>query len=251
MRDPTGQSLSSTAYSNVISDGLRTPRSTVWNLEVDRQVTNNFLVRVGYQQRNTVRSYFVNPIESDGVLSLSSRGSNLYKEFQVAGRYQLHHSTINASYTRSKAYGDLNDFNQFFVNNPVAVIQSNQRGRLPFDAPNRFLFWGEIAAPWKLTVSPVLDVHTGFPYSTVNQLREFVGPRNELRFPRFVSTDLQVLREIHLPIRDKRAKIGFGVFNIFNRANYRDVQNVIDSYRSGEFFNGVGRTFHGKFVMEF
>jgi len=251
MLDPTGQVLSSTTYANVISGGLRNPRSEVWNLEVDRQVTSNLLLRVGYQQRNTVRTYFVNPLESAGVLSLSSRGSNSYKEFQVMGRYQVHHSTLNASYTRSKAYGDLNDFNQFFGNDPVAVIQPNQRGRLPFDAPNRFLAWAEIAAPWKLTFSPVLDVHTGFPYSTINQYREFVGPRSELRFPRFVSTDLQVLRQIRLPFKEKHAKVGFGVFNLFNRANYRDVQNNLDSPRFGEFFNGTARTFHGKFVLEF
>jgi hypothetical protein len=230
---------------------LRNPRSEVWNLEVDRQVTSNFLLRAGYQQRNTVRAYFVNPIESASVLSLSSRGSNLYKELQITGRYQIHSSTINASYTRSKAYGDLNDFNQFFGNDPLAVIQPNDRGRLPFDAPNRLLAWAEIAAPWKLTISPVVDIHTGFPYSTINQYREFVGPRNDARFPRFVSTDLQVLRRIRLPIKDKHAKVGFGVFNIFNRANYRDVQNNVDSYRTGQFFNGVGRTFHGKFVLEF
>ena len=251
MLDPAGHALSSTTYSNVLSNGLRTPRSEVWNLEVDRQVTDNFLLRVGYQQRNTVRSYFVSPMESAGVLSLSSGGSNLYKEFQVAGRYQLHHSTINASYTRSKAYGDLNDFNQFFGNDPVAVIQPNKRGRLPFDAPDRFLAWAEIAAPWKLTISPVVDIHTGFPYSTINQYREFVGPRNDLRFSRFVSTDLQVLRRIRLPIKEKHAKVGFGVFNVFNRANYRDVQNDLDSNRFGQFFNGAGRTFHGKFVLEF
>ena len=131
------------------------------------------------------------------------------------------------------------------------MIQPNQRSRLSFDAPNRFLAWGEIAAPWKLTFAPVVDVHTGFPYSTINQYREFVGPRNESRFPRFISTDLQVLREIRLPIKEKHARVGFGVFNIFNRPNYRDVQNDLDSYRSGEFFNGVGRTFHAKFVLEF
>jgi hypothetical protein len=185
------------------------------------------------------------------VLALSDRGNDIYKEFQVTGRYRIHRSTLNASYVHSRAYGDLNDFNQFFGNDPVAVIQPNERGRLPFDAPNRFLAWAEIAAPWKLTVSPVVDVHTGFPYSTVNQYREFVGPRNELRFPRFVSTDLQVLREIRLPIKEKHARVGFGVFNIFNRPNYRDVQNDLDSYRFGQFFNGVGRTFHGKFVLEF
>lgn len=250
--DPLGGLLSSTEYANVISNGLRNPRSEVWNLEVDRQVTSDFLVRVAYQQRNTVHEFFLNPIASGatGILSLSDRGSDLYKEFQVTGRYRIHHSILNASYTRSRAYGDLNDFNQFFGNDPQAVIQPNQRGRLNFDAPNRILAWAEIAAPWKLTFAPVIDTHTGFPYSTINQYRDFVGPRNELQLPRFVSTDLQVWRRIRLPFKEKHARIGLGVFNIFNHPNYRDVQNDIDSYRFGEFFNGVSRTFHGKFVLE-
>jgi hypothetical protein len=251
--NPAGGIISSIEYANIISDGLRNPRSEVWNLEVDRQVTSDFLVRVAYQQRNTVYESFVNPVSAGpkGTLGLSDHGSDFYKEFQVTGRYRIHRSTLNASYVRSRAYGDLNDFNQFFGNDPQAVIQPNQRGRLNFDAPNRLLAWGEIAAPWKLTFAPVLDTHTGFPYSTIDQHREFVGPRNALRFPRFVSTDLQVWREIRLPIKEMHAKIGFGVFNVFNRANYRDVQNDLDSNRFGEFFNGITRTFHGKFVLEF
>ncbi len=251
--DPLGGVLSSTEYANVIANGLRNPRSEVWNLEVDRQVTSDFLVRVAYQQRNTVRDFFLDPIayRPTGNLSLSDRGSDFYKELQITGRYRIHRSTLNASCVRSRAYGDLNDFNQFFGNDPQAVLQPNQRGRLNFDAPNRILAWGEIAAPWKFTLAPVLDLHTGFPYSTINQYREFVGPRNESQLPRFISTDLQVLREIRLPIKEKHARVGFGVFNVFNRANYRDVQNDLASYRFGEFFNGISRTFHGKFVLEF
>jgi hypothetical protein len=247
-----GTVVSSTQYSNVITNGLRNPRSEVWNLEVDRQVTSNFLVRVGYQQRNTVHEFFLDPIADGptGNLSLSDRGSDFYKEFQITGRYRIHRSTLNASYVHSRAYGDLNDFNQFFGNDPQAVIQPNQRGLLNFDAPNRILAWGEIAAPWKLTFAPVIDTHTGFPYSTINQYHDFVGPRNELQLPRFVSTDLQVWREIRLP-KEKHARVGFGVFNLFNHPNYRDVQNDVDSYRYGEFFNGVSREFHGKFVLEF
>jgi hypothetical protein len=250
--DSSGEALSSTEYSNVIPNGLRNPRSEVWNLEVDRQVTTDFLLRVAYQQRNTVHDFFLNPIASGatGILSLSDLGSDFYKEFQITGRYRIHHSTLNGSYVRSRAYGDLNDFNQFFGNGPQAVIQPNQRGRLNFDAPNRVLAWGEIAAPWKLTFAPVLDIHTGFPYSTINQYRDFIGPRNELQLPRFVSNDLQIWREIRLP-REKHARIGFGVFNLFNHPNYRDVQNDLDSYRFGEFFNGKSREFHGKFVLEF
>jgi hypothetical protein len=248
-----GEVLNSTQYSNVISNGLQNPRSEVWNIELNRQVKRDFLVRVGYQQRNTVHGYFVNPIASGstGGLSLSNRGSDIYKEFQVTALYRIHRSTLNASYVHSRAYGDLNDFNQFFGNDPLAVIQPNQRGRLSFDAPNRVLVWGEIGAPWKLTVAPVLDIRSGFPYSTINEYRQFVGPRNELRFPHFVSTDLQVWRRVRLPIKERHARIGFGVYNVFNRNNYRDVQNDLDSSRFGEFFNGPSRTFHGKFVLEF
>jgi len=250
--DPLGGILSSTLYANAIPNGLQNPRSEVWNVEVDREVIHNLLVRVGYQQRNTVHEFVLTPVGLGpaGILSLSNSGSDFYREIQVTGRYQIGRSTLNASYVHSKAFGDLNDFNQFFGNDPQAVIQPNQRGRLNFDAPNRILAWGEISAPWKLTVAPVLDIHTGFPYSTVNQFREFVGPRNELRYPRFFSADLQVLREIRLPIREKHARIGFGVYNIFNRFNPRDVQNNVDSFRSGDFFNGVGRSFHGKFILE-
>jgi hypothetical protein len=102
-----------------------------------------------------------------------------------------------------------------------------------------------------LTLAPALDAHTGFPYSLVNQSREFVGPRNDRRFRHFISTDLQISRRIQLPIKERHAVIGFAVFNVFNRSNPRDVQNDIDSYRFADFFNGVSRTFRGKFVLEF
>jgi hypothetical protein len=190
---------------------------------------------------------------SRGILSLSNRGSSFYREFQITGQYKVRGSTLNGSYVRSKAYGDLNDFSQFFGNKAVAVIEPNGRGRLSFDAPNRFLFWGQVKAPLKLTVMPVFDLHTGFPYSIVNQSRDFVGPRNSQRFSRFNSLDMQVTRPIPIPIPHKelRARIGFSVFYLLNHFNPRDVQNDIDSYRFGALFNGVGRTFRGKFVLEF
>ncbi len=255
MLDPAGQVLSSTPYANVISGTLRNPRSQAWNVELDRQVLDNLLVRVAYQQRNTLDDLFVTPLTapSGALLSLANHGRDFYREFQITGRYQMHRYTLNASYVRSKAYGDLNDFNQFFGNDPQPVIEPNERGRLSFDAPNRFLAWAEIKAPWKMTVSPVFDLHTGFPYSVEDQLREFIGPRNDKRFPRFNSFDFQALREIKVPFRGKehKIKVGFGVFNLFNHFDPRDVQNDLDSYRFGDFFNGVPRTYRGKFVFGF
>jgi hypothetical protein len=253
--DAAGNVTSSVPYSNAITGGLKNPRSETWNVEVDRQVLENLLIRVAYQQRNTVDDLVVNPETTAGnsLLSLASSGRDFYREFQLTGRYQIRRQTINASYVRSKATGDLNDFNQFFGNDPQAVIQPNSRGTLAFDAPNRFLAWGEINAPWKLMLMPVLDIHSGFPYSVVNESRQFVGPRNDERFPRFDSFDLQVLRQFELPFHGKEhtVKVGFGVFNLFNHANPRDVQNDLDSNQFGQFFNSAVRTFKGKFVFGF
>ena len=253
--DPTGQPLNSTLFRNQITDKLRNPRSTSWNLELDRQISANLLLRVAYEQRNTANDFVVSPLTegATGILSLSNGGSDSYKEFQLTARYQIRRNVLNASYVRSKAFGDLNDFNQFFGTLAQPVIQPNARGRLPFDAPNRFLLWGEIAGPWKLTLVPVYEVHTGFPYSVQDEFREYVGPRNTNRFPRFASFDLQVSRRIMLPLPHHKIKgrVGVGVFNLFNHFNPRDVQTNLASSQFGGFFNNAWREYRGKFVLEF
>ena len=244
-----------TPFTNRITDRLENPRSTGWNLGLDRQLTSALLLRVAYEQRNTARDFVVSPIATGAseILSLSNSGADSYREFQVAGQYRVRRNLLNASYVRSRAYGDLNDFFQFFGNLPEPVIESNTRARLPFDAPNRFLFWGDFSAPWKLRVSPVFDLHTGFPYSVINQYRDFVGPRDSSRFPRFASVDLQILRPISLPFRDRhvQALVGGGVFNLFNHDNPRDVQSDIGSEHFGQFFNSAWREYKGKFILEF
>jgi len=247
----SGEVVGSTAYTNTIYGRLRNPRSAAWDVELDRQLLDKLAVRIGFQDRKTHDAFVVNP--SGTSLLVSNDGRDSYREFQITGAYQIRRHTLKASYVRSRAYGDLNDFNQFFGNDPVAVIQPNARGHLPFDAPNRFLIWGEIAGPKKITLVPVFDLHTGFPYSDENQLREYVGPRNVDRFPRFASLDLQVTKEIRLPHfgKDRKAKVGFGVFNLLNQFDPRDVQNNLDSYRFGSFFNSAGRSFRGKFVLGF
>jgi hypothetical protein len=250
---PLGETLSSQSLRNAIPAGLRNPRSVGWNLELDRELTSALVLRAGYQERNTVRDFVLNPDVNADLLELSNRGSSFYREFEFTGRYKMHRGTLNASFVRSKAFGNLNDFNQFFGNNPVAVVNPDESGRLAFDVPNRVLAWGEWDAPFKLMILPVLDVHTGFPYSLIDQSREYVGPRDSERFPRFASLDLQITRPIAVHFGPERLKtrIGFSVFNLLNRFNPRDVQNDIDSDRFGALFNGVGRIWRGKFVMEF
>jgi hypothetical protein len=161
--------------------------------------------------------------------------------------------TINGSYTHSRADGDLNDPFLFFGNNPQAVIQPDQKGRLLFDAPNRVLLWGNIDGPLKLSIVPVFDVHTGFPYSVQNEFRDYIGARSSERFPRFSSTDLQITRPFTVHFRDKglTLRAGGSVFNVFNHDNPRDVQNIRDSSNFRAFYNDAWREFRGKLVFQF
>ncbi len=255
--NPAGQVTSSTAYSNEITGGLRNPRSTAWNLALSQKVSSGLLLQVGYEQRTTADDFAVSTVDTGagtGLITLSNNGGQSYKEVQVTGRYQIHKHIFNASYVRSRAYGDLNDFFQFFGNVPKPVIQPDGQGRLSSDAPNRFLFSGEFHAPWKLIFAPVFDLHTGFPYSVQDEFREYVGPRNTRRFPEFSSFDLQVSRPVSIPVgsdRRLKARVGIAAFNLFNHFDPRDVQTIDESARFAGFFNNAWREYRGKFTVEF
>ncbi len=245
-----GQETSSTFYRNEVVGGLQNPRSTSWNAALSRQILPGLAAEVGYEWRRTKDDFVVSPVcAASCILSLENSGEQTYREFQVRTRYQFHKHTLNASYVRSRAYGDLNDFFQFYGNNAKAVVQPNSRGRLPYDAPNRFLVWGEFKLPKKFTAIPVMDVHTGFPYSVQDAYRQYVGPRNTERFPRFSSVDVQVLREIK--IKHIKARAGFTIFNLLGHYNPRDVQSIQQSPQFGQFFNDAWREYRGKLVFEF
>jgi hypothetical protein len=253
--DATGAVSESTHYVNRFGGSLENPRSTSYSVSASRRVFEPFILEVGYEHRTTSHDFVVSPViqSSANAIELGNYGGQSYQEFKVVGRYTFHNQVVNASYVRSRAYGNLNDFFQFFGNLTKSVIQPQAEGRLSYDAPNRFLTWGEFHAPWKLTVMPVLDVHTGFPYSVQDEYRDYIGQRNSRRYPRFSSFDAQVLRpfSIHLGDRNLRARAGLSVFNIFGHFNPRDVQTIQSSSNFGQFYNDAWREYRGKLVFEF
>ena len=124
MLSPDGAILSTESFVNAVPGGLRNPRSVGWNVELDRQLTSALVVRAGFQERNTARDFVLDPLANVGLLSLSNNGRSFYREFQLTGQYKVRRGTLNASYVRSKAFGNLNDFNQFFGNNANRGDQS-------------------------------------------------------------------------------------------------------------------------------
>lgn len=238
---------------------FRTPRSVNWNLALDREWFKNLVVRVGYQQRQATREFVLNPMSVPGavatgfssveqsILALDNSGSSRYRELEITTKYKFRErDEFVASYVHSSAKGDLNDFNSYYSNFENPIIQPNERTRLPWDAPNRLLFYGQFHVKYGVTFAPVFDMRTGFPYSIIDEQRRFVGPRNLAgRYPKFASLDLQILRSVTLPGRFKKykAELGLKVFNLTNNFNPRDFQNNLASDNFGGFYNGVGRKY--------
>ncbi len=245
---------SSVDMPNVFASDILTPRSLTWNVEMDREWVKNFFVRVGYQQRtNEFEPIVDQQVGPPGAAAtvLRTDGQSRYREAQITARYQLGGSDqIVASYTRSSAVGNLNAFNDFFGNVENPVIRPDQRGPLPWDAPHRVLLWSNISLPGGFAIFPVLDVRSGFPLSNLDADRNFVGARNEAgRFPTFVSLDTQLTKKLR--VFHRNAIIGLKVFNVTNHFNPRDYQGNLASVEFGGFNNSVGRTFRGKWVLEF
>jgi outer membrane receptor for ferrienterochelin and colicin len=86
-----GAALASQHYQNKIVGELRNPRSTSWNLELDRQILEGLLLRIAYEQRSTANDFVVSPVSTGaaGTLQLSNTGDNSYREFQLTARYQV------------------------------------------------------------------------------------------------------------------------------------------------------------------
>ena len=234
---------------NTAPEDLENPYSFAWNLQLDHQAGERLLLRVGYEERSTRRDFVLEPTAN--ALLLLNNGRSRYREFQALARFRFQEGrNIFLSYVRSQARGNLNDFNTYFGNFKHAVIRPDEYGKQPFDAPNRLLFWGDFALPHEFVLTPVVDWHTGFPFSAVNEQQDFVGPRNEGgRFPSLMTLDLLVMKGLKIRFRGKeyKGRAGFTIFNITNHWNPRDVQNNIASGQFGTFYNSPDRSVRLKF----
>jgi len=263
---PTGAPFDRTRlFINTIENNeYENPYSVAGNIQLDHEFTRRFLLRLGYEERRSRKDFILEPVFrglNDSQLLLKNDGASRYREFQIMGRFRFQEKrNLYLAYIRSKAEGDLNDFNSYFGNTRNAVIRKNEFSIQPFDAPHRFLFWGDIGLPKGITFTPVVDWRSGFPFSFVNERQDFIGTRNTAgRFPRFFSFDLQVTKEwiIKVPnwkfipqkFRGKKYPGRFGVklFNITNHFNPRDVQNNIDAVDFGTLYNSPRRAFRLKF----
>ncbi len=220
-----------------------TPYNITWNAEIDQELHPHVLARISYLASKTYNDFTLNPqvlSPTDGLLLLSNLGGSRYHEFEATLRIKPSaKADINISYVNSQARGNLNSMASVYVPYEEPVIHPNLFGTLPTNVPDRVVAWGSFKLPKRFIVSPVLDWHSGFPYSIFDDLQNYVGPPNSRRFPTFLSLDTNVSKDFRIsfiPWLNKHTLRGsVRVFNVTNHGNFRDVYNTVTSPSFGTY----------------
>jgi hypothetical protein len=256
--DPSGQPAGNTiAYENEyiangsgpIASRIRhapntSTRSFVTSAEVDRALWTGAVLRLDYVHSTTRDLFVVSPFGGDagtpGVLGLLNTGRENYSQAEATLRFHpIKDGDLSISYIWSRSRGDLNTLGDIFIPFEQPVIRLNAYGVRPSDVPNRVVVWGTFHLPFALVFGPVLDVHTGYPFSKVDERQNYVGLPDSQRFPTFFSIDSQVYRNFRTPswlhFGSRKIHLGFYVINLTNHGNFNQVYNNVTSPNFGRF----------------
>jgi hypothetical protein len=238
-----------------------TPRNFTWNAGMVRELRKNLQLELSYLNSHTSYLFDVEPFTAaapseESFMALTNTGSSMYHEVQASVHYRLRQSDqVNASYIWSQARGDLNSLSNVMIPFAAPVIRPDVYGILPSDIPNRVIAWGIFALPWKFTFSPLVDVHTGFPYSPVDVTQQYVGTPDGRRFPEFFSLDFKAYRAFRIPFlkgkggKEHHFRLGAYTLNITNHGNYNAVYNNVASPSFGRFVGFLYR--HEGMTLDF
>jgi Carboxypeptidase regulatory-like domain len=229
-----------------------TPRNFTWNVEGDHALKRNLVFRVGYIDSRTTYLFVINPFTgppgTNSFLGLTNTGTSHYRELESTVHFTVHeHNEVNASYIWSQTHGDLNNLSSVMIPFQQPVMRPNVYGILPSDIPQRVVTWGVFSLPKKLILSPLLDVHSGYPYSNVDVLQNYVGTPNGQRFATFLSLDVKIYRVFKVPFLGAKSgkihhmRLGFYSLNVTNHGNFNAVYNNVTAPNFGQFVGFLDR----------
>jgi hypothetical protein len=230
-----------------IAPHLEMSRYRNWSLGLEQFLPARVLLSVNLlRRRGSDGLAYVNLLNSNAPLPQflgMYRLENTRRDSYDSAEIRLHQPFGNgyewmASYTRSRASS--NAVVDVTVDQPT--ILSDNAGRLPWDAPNRFLSWGYLPTFWKKwSMAYLFETRTGFPFSVVDEAGRVLGPPSSDRFPKYMSLNFHVERSLHLA--GYRFAVRGGFNNITNHNNFTVVNNTFGSPQYLSFFGSDGRHF--------
>jgi len=221
------------------------PRAVNYSAAVERKLPGNVSLRVEFLQRRGNHGFVYVPQVSPlgGDFRLTNNRREHYTSLSLTARYTLAKSyPFLFSYTRSRALSNaVLDFNVDQV-----AFGAQGPGPLAWDVPHRFIAWGMAPLPslpliHKLDFAFSLDVHSGYPFSAVNQFQQIVPPLQGFRYPTFFSFNPYLEKRLHFWKYDFAVRGGFD--NVTSHQNPGAVNNNVNSAQFHQFSNFDRRTF--------
>jgi outer membrane receptor protein involved in Fe transport len=235
---------------------LQRPAYRNWNLSWEQRIGGALYFRAGWISRRGRRGLTYEnmlhfdeapPAEFsarfpglpfDAMYALRNLRRDVYDAFEITVRqvFARQYEWVG-SYTRSRAFS--NSVVDVSIDDPI--IFSRNVGRMPWDAPNRWISWGYLPLlrrNWGLAY--LLEARTGYPFSVVDEEGRLAGEINERRFPFFFELNLHAERRFFLKGHRWALRAGFN--NITNHRNYDTVNNNAGSPNFLRFYGGRGRT---------
>jgi len=253
---PLGPVMTSFA---VNSRDIEAPLYRNTSLGIEHKLPSAFYLKAGYIHRSGSRGFAFLP--SNPVAALSETGTVVYSldntrrdrydAFEISlrhtfgGKYEWF-----AGYTRSSARS--NAALNYSLESPIFGLQNP--GPYAWDAPNRFHMWGWAPVPNRAlprllrfltnetTAAYLIEYHTGFPFSIVDQNEALVGTPNSARLPAYFNINLDFERKF--PFLHYMWAWRFGFNNITNSGNPNNVNNVLGSPLFLTYGRGQARAFN-------
>lgn len=231
-------------YRRETADDLEPARSTAWDVAYDNRFNRYVAVHFGVLDRQGSHEPIVDPVihQDQAALVLASSGRSSYLQEELNVELTRGSSVeFNTSYVHSSAREDLNALIDFFDVVLQPVVGANEYAPAAADAPNRLFVRGRVMPTSRWLLVGTLDWRSGLPYSLVNEMLEFVGPRNQERFPTYIRLDAGFDRR--LAFGKIHPWLGLRVANALNSFLPADVQANINSPAFGSFYNSVYREY--------
>jgi hypothetical protein len=242
---------SSVPVTQTVAPDLQTAASTTWDAAFDYRVSPRWALHTGTLNREGRHELIVTPIvtATGAERRLSSDGGSSYHDVEIGVRYTRGSlAEIDSTYTWSRSEGDFNTLSSTYDSVLAPTIGENAYARLGTDIPHRLLLRGRVMPRPKWLALAIFDWHAGVPYSVVNETLDFVGARNELRFPAYARLELGVERRFK--IFGFQPWIGVRLTNALGTFLPDDVQNNTGSPYFGTFFNPEPRRLRGQVRFE-
>jgi hypothetical protein len=228
--------------SHITQPDLRTSRSLTWDIAFDHRFNPTWATHAAVIDRRGRSELVLNNEQVAGstALVLGSTGRSKYREIEVGAHYTRGQRVdLNLSYVRSVARSDLNALTAFYDAVLWPVVGENAYAPARTDVPHRFVARGRATPLRDWLVVGTLDWRSGLPYSVVNESLDFVGPRNDRRFPAYIRVDAGI--EHRFTFGKYRPWIGVRIDNALSSFLPSDVQANITSPAFGTFYNSEYR----------